>query len=63
MKLSMITDGTTNTAMWSEWVRGKNTNVGKQAVWTGTQNFSPFPSNRGASRRPSRRSPSRATRS
>ena len=38
--LSSITDGTSNTAMWSEWLRGKNTNTGKQAIWTGTQGFS-----------------------
>jgi prepilin-type N-terminal cleavage/methylation domain-containing protein/prepilin-type processing-associated H-X9-DG protein len=46
--LSAITDGTSNTAMWSEWIKGKNTKVGKQAVWTGTQNFNPWPTNQGS---------------
>ncbi len=40
MTLSGITDGTSNTAIWSEWLRGKNTNTGKQAIWTATQAFS-----------------------
>ncbi len=30
--LAAITDGTSNTAMWSEWIKGKNTMLGKQAV-------------------------------
>jgi prepilin-type processing-associated H-X9-DG protein len=38
--LASVTDGTSNTAMWSEWVKGKNTKVGRQAVWTSTISFS-----------------------
>ena len=48
--LAAITDGTSNTAMHSEFLRGKNTRVGRQAVYTSTlqsQNstipYSPYP--------------------
>jgi prepilin-type N-terminal cleavage/methylation domain-containing protein/prepilin-type processing-associated H-X9-DG protein len=37
--LASITDGTSNTAIWSEWLKGKNTKSGRQAVWTGTKSF------------------------
>ncbi len=37
-----VVDGTSNTAMWSEWIKGKNTKFGKQAVWTSSRSF-PFP--------------------
>jgi prepilin-type N-terminal cleavage/methylation domain-containing protein/prepilin-type processing-associated H-X9-DG protein len=37
--LATITDGTSNTAIWSEWIKGKNTKTGKQAVWTASQGF------------------------
>ena len=32
--LAAITDGTSNTAIHSEWIKGKNTLTGRQAVWT-----------------------------
>src|SRR3954453_621292 len=38
--LASVTDGTSNTAMWSEWIKGKNTNIGRQAVWTASIGFS-----------------------
>jgi prepilin-type N-terminal cleavage/methylation domain-containing protein/prepilin-type processing-associated H-X9-DG protein len=38
--LATITDGTSNTAIWSEWLKGKNTKNGKQAVYTASQGFS-----------------------
>ena len=31
-----ITDGLSNTAINSEWLKGKNTLQGRQAVWTST---------------------------
>jgi prepilin-type N-terminal cleavage/methylation domain-containing protein/prepilin-type processing-associated H-X9-DG protein len=34
--LAMISDGTTNTAFWSEWLKGKGTKSGVQAVFTAT---------------------------
>jgi prepilin-type N-terminal cleavage/methylation domain-containing protein/prepilin-type processing-associated H-X9-DG protein len=37
--LAMITDGTTNTALWSEWLKGLNTKRGRQAVWTATKGY------------------------
>ncbi len=37
--LAAITDGTSNTAMHSEFIRGKNTKTGRQAVYTSTQQF------------------------
>ena len=37
--LAAVTDGTSNTAMHSEFIRGKNTNAGRQAVYTSTQQF------------------------
>jgi len=48
--LAMISDGTSNTALWSEWLRGKNTKTGKQAVWTATKGYvnstiAPWPPN------------------
>jgi len=44
-----VTDGTSNTAIWSEWIKGKNSLVGKQAVYTATQGYSAtFPSNQGS---------------
>jgi prepilin-type N-terminal cleavage/methylation domain-containing protein/prepilin-type processing-associated H-X9-DG protein len=48
--LATVTDGTSNTAIWSEWLKGKNTKIGKQAVWTATQAFgaTTFPVNRGS---------------
>jgi len=39
--LAAIVDGTSNTAMHSEFIRGKNTRVGRQAVYTSTQQFQP----------------------
>src|SRR5205823_14503413 len=45
--LASVTDGTSNTAMWSEWIKGKNTKQGVQAVWTGSKVFNPFPANAG----------------
>ena len=39
MTLAMITDGTSNTAIWSEWLKGKNTKTGRQAVWTATMGY------------------------
>ncbi len=39
--LSTITDGLTNTAIHSEWIKGKNTLVGRQAIYTSTQQFNP----------------------
>jgi prepilin-type processing-associated H-X9-DG protein len=49
--LASVTDGTSNTAIWSEWIKGKNTRIGKQAVWTGTtaySNTTPWPANQGS---------------
>jgi prepilin-type N-terminal cleavage/methylation domain-containing protein/prepilin-type processing-associated H-X9-DG protein len=49
--LAMITDGTSNTAMWSEWLKGRNTLSGKQAVWSNTKGYSstaPWPANAGS---------------
>src|SRR6185437_14421728 len=48
--LAAITDGTSNTAMWSEWLKGKNTKIGKQGVWTGSSNYANpgFPANLGS---------------
>jgi prepilin-type N-terminal cleavage/methylation domain-containing protein/prepilin-type processing-associated H-X9-DG protein len=40
--LAAVTDGTSNTAMWSEWLKGKNTKSGKQAVYTATQGWGSF---------------------
>ena len=37
--LAMITDGTSNTAIWSEWLKGKNTKSGKQAVFTASRGY------------------------
>ncbi len=39
--LASITDGTSNTAMHSEWIKGKGTNPpsGRQAIYTSTQQF------------------------
>jgi prepilin-type processing-associated H-X9-DG protein/prepilin-type N-terminal cleavage/methylation domain-containing protein len=48
--LVMVTDGTSNTAMWSEWIKGKNTMAGNQAVYLNTKGFSstaPWPANLG----------------
>ena len=39
MTLAMITDGTSNTAIWSEWLKGKNTKSGRQAVCTATMGY------------------------
>ena len=39
--LASITDGTSNTAMHSEWLRGKGTKIGRQAVFASTQTFNP----------------------
>jgi len=40
--LASIKDGTSNTAMWSEWIKGKNTPTkpGIQSVWTSTLTYS-----------------------
>ena len=38
--LASVTDGTSNTAMHSEWLKGKNTKSGRQAVWTSTITYS-----------------------
>jgi prepilin-type processing-associated H-X9-DG protein len=38
--LASVTDGTSNTAIWSEWIRGKNTRIGKQAVYTASVGYS-----------------------
>jgi prepilin-type N-terminal cleavage/methylation domain-containing protein/prepilin-type processing-associated H-X9-DG protein len=49
--LAMITDGMSNTAIWSEWLKGKNTLVGRQAVWNNTKGYSstaPWPKNEGS---------------
>jgi prepilin-type N-terminal cleavage/methylation domain-containing protein/prepilin-type processing-associated H-X9-DG protein len=51
--MAMIVDGTSNTAMWSEWIKGKNAAAqgGKQAVWTGSKAYSntaPWPPNMGS---------------
>jgi prepilin-type N-terminal cleavage/methylation domain-containing protein/prepilin-type processing-associated H-X9-DG protein len=35
-----ITDGASNTASYSEWLKGKNVLTGRQAVWTGTKAYS-----------------------
>ena len=43
VSLASVTDGTSNTAIWSEWIKGKNTKFGKQAVWTSSQVFPTFP--------------------
>src|SRR5262249_6619074 len=37
--LAMITDGTSNTAIWSEWIKGKNTKTGKQAIWSASRGY------------------------
>jgi prepilin-type processing-associated H-X9-DG protein len=37
--LASVTDGTSNTAMHSEWIKGKNTLYGRQAIYTSTQQF------------------------
>jgi prepilin-type N-terminal cleavage/methylation domain-containing protein/prepilin-type processing-associated H-X9-DG protein len=34
VRLASVTDGTSNTAMHSEWVKGRNMGFGKQAVYT-----------------------------
>ncbi len=39
--LAMITDGTSNTAIHSEWIRGKNQKTGRQAIYKSTLSFSP----------------------
>jgi prepilin-type N-terminal cleavage/methylation domain-containing protein/prepilin-type processing-associated H-X9-DG protein len=39
--LASIIDGTSNTALHSEWIKGKNTNNGRQAVYQSTLNFNP----------------------
>ena len=48
--LASVTDGTSNTAMWSEWLKGKNTKIGIQAVYTGQTAFANpgFPANAGS---------------
>jgi prepilin-type N-terminal cleavage/methylation domain-containing protein/prepilin-type processing-associated H-X9-DG protein len=46
--LVLITDGTSNTAMWSEWIKGNNTLFGHQAVYLNSKGFSstaPWPTN------------------
>jgi len=38
-----ITDGSSNTASYSEWLKGKNVLTGRQAVWTGKRRYSRDP--------------------
>ena len=38
-----ITDGASNTASYSEWLKGKNTLSGRQAVWVGQMAYSRTP--------------------
>jgi prepilin-type N-terminal cleavage/methylation domain-containing protein/prepilin-type processing-associated H-X9-DG protein len=40
VKFSGIPDGLSNTAIHSEWVKGKNLLSGKQAIWTNTHAYS-----------------------
>jgi len=42
-RLAEILDGTSNTAAHSEWLKGRNTLTGRQAVWTGTIAYSRNP--------------------
>ncbi len=42
--LAMITDGTSNTAIHSEWIRGKNTKTGKQAIFKSNLSYGACPS-------------------
>jgi prepilin-type N-terminal cleavage/methylation domain-containing protein/prepilin-type processing-associated H-X9-DG protein len=39
-RVADILDGTTNTASYSEWVKGRNIGTGRQAVWTGAMAYS-----------------------
>ncbi len=39
--LAMITDGTSNTAAHSEWIKGKNTLYGRQAIYVSTLSYNP----------------------
>jgi prepilin-type N-terminal cleavage/methylation domain-containing protein/prepilin-type processing-associated H-X9-DG protein len=39
LPFAAITDGLSNTALHAEWLRGKNTKLGRQAVWTSTLTF------------------------
>ncbi len=41
MTLAAITDGTSNTAMWSEWLKGSGMLRGRQAVYPSTLTYSP----------------------
>ena len=41
MTLAAITDGTSNTAMWSEWLKGSGMLQGRQAVYPSTLTYSP----------------------
>ena len=45
--MASITDGTSNTAMWSEWIKGKNTKIGKQAVYKASAGYS-YPTTAGS---------------
>ncbi len=49
--LASVRDGTSNTAIHAEWIKGKNTKIGNQSVWTGTTAYSNsgtlFPANKG----------------
>ncbi len=38
--IASVLDGTSNTAAHSEWIKGRNTLSGRQAVWTGTMAYS-----------------------
>ena len=38
--IAAITDGTSNTAAHSEWLKGRNVLMGRQAVWTNTIQYS-----------------------
>jgi prepilin-type N-terminal cleavage/methylation domain-containing protein/prepilin-type processing-associated H-X9-DG protein len=38
--VASILDGMSNTASYSEWLKGRNTKTGRQAVWTGQKAYS-----------------------
>jgi prepilin-type N-terminal cleavage/methylation domain-containing protein/prepilin-type processing-associated H-X9-DG protein len=38
--IAMVLDGMSNTAAYSEWLKGRNAGTGRQAVWTGTKAYS-----------------------
>jgi prepilin-type N-terminal cleavage/methylation domain-containing protein/prepilin-type processing-associated H-X9-DG protein len=39
LPFAAITDGLSNTAIHAEWLKGRNTKVGRQALWTSTLTF------------------------